>query len=682
MEPLFNPWRSIWRRGVNAQPLLDQLDALTALRSKGNEILPAIPRTLDRRGMRETFKAMHEAYENKSTLSEEQITRWKKAIDPVLEIERWGRWLHLERALQVASRSGDLLFSALLLRSMGEETIRLLVLDFPSNSEYLQFRNTDSACKAWLAGALVAVEPLVQSHESAISPHTPRYFSIALGEKANSSIKEVNKSLNDYVHPNFGSHVLGCFPEESNGITAILSAAVSIYSAFLSMAWASEPVRAAGSPLPETYLTQMPNLQWRIEQRVLKRIRDVLSDPESKDKLDASSFFEWLRQSDGLSESELAALVDADFLSNLEPLLPTDTESKAQNATAALIQSAEHYEFPLRYRGVSVLQVWSIARRADEYLAGQRSDSNGKLELGTAEWLRFTAYALHLSISTSLLKLDLLVGQTAFQVASSNPLGTVFCARSILEILASINWLVDRLESSWEEIVRQVRDGSFNSVALEQIDSDLAVFLTGSKGSLEQHRDWGGSWSISGEASLPILEVVNKSFGDRADIRKIYDITSAMIHGRLMRGVEILSTEISSKNYLANLFRGICVADLACDDDTQMSLRSRAARMSLRLKSLEAAIDGEASSPEALERATLSMDSLLVERHFSGTGSKGDPIKFVDGIPYYEAFSRYCSQFSLDANKRRIEQSGGVFLDAIQEGNRFVYFLPPPIRGN
>jgi hypothetical protein len=628
------------------------------------------------------FTEMYDAYENKSALSAEQLILWKKAIDPVLEIERWGRWLHLEHALQVASRSGDLLFSALLLRSMGEEALRLLVLDFPNNSEYLQFRNPDSALKAWLAGALVAVEPLVQSHESAIAPHTPRYFSIALGEKANSSIKEANKSLNDYVHPNFGSHVLGCFPEESNGITVILSAAVSIYSAFLSLSWAREPIRTVGSPLPETYLTQMPRLQWRIEQRVLKRIRDVLSGPESKDKLDAPSFFEWLRQSDGLSESESAALVDADFLSNLEPLLPTDTERKTQNATAALIRSAEHYEFPLRYRGVSVLQSWSIARKADEYLSGQRSDANGKLEVGTAEWLRFSAYALHLSISASLLKLDLLIGQTAFQVASSNPLGTVFCARSILEILASINWLVGRLESSWEEIVRQVQNGSFNSVALEEIDDRLAVFLTGSKGSLEQHRDWGESWSVSGKDSLGILEVVNKSFGDRVDIRKIYDITSAMIHGRLMRGVEILSTEIASKNYLANLFRGFCVADLACDVDTQMSLRSRAVRMSLRLKSLEAAIGGEGSSPEALERATLSMGSLHIERHFSGTGSKDDPIKFVDGIPYHEAFYRYCSQFSLDANKLRIEQSGGVFLDAIQKGDRFVYFLPPQILGD
>jgi hypothetical protein len=104
--------------------------------------------------------------------------------------------------------------------------------------------------------------------------------------------------------------------------------------------------------------------------------------------------------------------------------------------------------------------------------------------------------------------------------------------------------------------------------------------------------------------------------------------------------------------------------------------------MSLRLKSLEAAIDGEASSPEALERATLSMDSLRVKRHFSGTGIKDDPIKFVDGIPYYEAFYRYCSQFGLDPNKRCIKQFGGVFLDAIQEGDSFVYFLPPPILGD
>jgi len=161
-----------------AKPILDQLDALTAQRSKGNQILPARPKTLDRVGLRTAFTEMHDAYENTSTLSAEQISLWKRAIGPVLEIERWGRWLHLERALQVASRTGDLLFAALLLRSMGEETLRLLVLDFQSNSEYLQFKNPDSACTAWLAGALVAVEPLLQSHESAIAPHTPRYFGL------------------------------------------------------------------------------------------------------------------------------------------------------------------------------------------------------------------------------------------------------------------------------------------------------------------------------------------------------------------------------------------------------------------------------------------------------------------------------------------------------------------------
>lgn len=679
MEPLFNPWRSIWRRSVNAQPLLDQLDALTAQRSRGNQILPAIPKTLDRPGLRETFNAMHDAYENRSALSAEQITLWKKAVGPALAIERWGRWLHLEHALQIASRSGDLLFAALLLRSMGEETLRLLVLDFPNVSKYLEFKTPDAATKAWLSGALIAVEPLVQSHESAIAPHSPRYFSLALGEKASSSLREVNKSLNDYVHPNFGSHVLGCFPEESSGITAILAAAVSIYSAFLSMEWTRETVGFLGKPLPETYLTQMPNLQWRIASRVLKGIRDALSAPDSTDQLDALAFFNWLRQSDGLSEGEKEVFVEEDFLNNLEPLLPVETNNKARNATAALIQSIESHEFPLRFRGVSVLQSWSIARRADSLLTSQRTDLKGPLEVGTTEWLRFTAYALHLAISVSLLKLDMLIGQTAFQVASRNALGTVFCARSILEVLASVDWLIDSLESSWDEIVRQVRHGSFTEVELKKINSDLAVFLTGSKGSLEEHRDWGERWSVSGSASLGMLEVVEKSFRDRADIRKIYDISSAMVHGRLMRGVEILSTEVSSKNYLANLFRGICVADLVCDDDTQMSLRSRAARMSLRLKSLETAMGRGDRSSEALERATLAMDSLQVGSHFSGTGKKDDPIKFADGVPYYEGFYRYCSQLGLDSSKRRLEQSGETFLDAVQAGDKTLYFLPPPI---
>jgi len=655
---------------------MDKLDVLTTERSKGNQILPSIPPKLDRSGLREVFKAMLEAHENNSLVSLKQVDSWKLVIGPVLEIERWGRWLHLERALEVASQSGDLVFSALLLRSMGEETLRLLVLEYPNDSEYLQFKNSDFALKAWVAGALIAIEPLVQSHESAIAAHTPRYFSIALGEKASSSLKAANKSLNDYVHPNFGSHVLVCFPEESNGVTAILAAAISIYSAFLSLPWALNPSKAPGSPLPQKYMAQMSKLRWRIEQRVLRRIQDGRPDLNSKDKLEAPFFLKWLSQPNGLSQTESEAWVDADLLSNLDPLLPVHVGSEPRNPTAELIGSIERSEFPLRFRSLSILQIWSSARRADEFLTSQRATSNGLIEIGTSEWLRFNARALHLAISTSLLKLDLLIGQTAFQVASINPLGAVFCARSILEVLASIDWLVGRLESSWGEIVRQVGQGSFTKVELEKIDQDLAVFLTGSKGSLEQHRDWGESWTVSGKSSLGILEVVNKSFGEM-DIRRVYDVTSAMVHGRLMRGVEILFTEISSKNYLMNLWRGICVADWACDDDVQMDLRSRVARMSLRLDSLEIGVGLGASTPDALERATLSMNSLQIGRHFSGTGSKDDPIKFVDGIPYFEAFDRYCSEFGIDMSKRRIEQSGDVSLDAIQDGDRFFYFVPP-----
>ena len=676
MEPLFSPWRSIWHSSDNVKPLLDKLDVLTTERSKGNQILPAIPPKLDRAELREAFNAMLKAQENNSVLSLKQISLWKVVIGPVLEIERWGRWLHLEQALEVASYSGDLAFSALLLRSMGEEMLRLLVLEYPNDSEYLQFKNSDSALKAWVAGALIAIEPLVQSHESAIAAHTPRYFSIALGEKASSSLKTANKSLNDYVHPNFGSHVLVCFPEESNGVTAILGAAISIYSAFLALPWARNPSQVPGIPMPQRYLAQMSKLRWRIEQRVLRKIQDGRPDLESKDKLDAPYFLQWLSQPNGLSQTESEAWVDADLLSNLDPLLPVPIDSESRNTTAELIESIDHFEFPLRFRSLSILQSWSSARRADEFLTIQRSTSNGLIEVGTAEWLRFNAGALHLAISTSLLKLDLLIGQTAFQVASTNPLGAVFCARSILEVLASIDWLVGRLESSWDEIVRQVSQGSFTTVELEKIDRDLAVFLTGSKGSLEQHRDWGESWTVSGKSSLGILEIVNKSFAE-LNMRRVYDATSAMVHGRLMRGVEILSTEISSKNYLMNLWRGISVADWACNDDAQIYLRSRAVRMSLRLGSLETAIGLDASAPDVLERATLSMNSLQFDKHFSGTGSKDDPVKFVDAIPYYEALNRYCSQFGIDMSKRRLEKAGGVFLDALQDGDSFIYFVPP-----
>lgn len=678
LHPLFESWRSYWLVEPSLVTLLDRLDQLRTTRSRGNFKLPSAPALIDKVKIFETFSEIEASFTSSDPTPLDQLVNWKSSLGPVINLERWGRWLHLEHSLEIASRTGDLLFAALVLRSMGEEVLRLLVLEFPAGSSRLVFKDSLDACAAWRAGVLFAIEPVVRSHKQAVEKDGAQYFARAMGAGGASEIIEVIKSLNDYVHPNFGSHVLAAFPEESNAAKPLLEAASLIYEAFLDLSWTVEEQEIAGVALPDPYVTSIPKIAWRLQNRIIPLVAKELGDTQSDMRVDGDAFIKWLLDSEqlaltlpGLDANDLV------FFESLAPLLAGGNAVGSMDIKARLLLTLQKDAFPLRTRGGSFLRELSVVRFADAHLTTTSNSSSAFPAIGSTDWLKFVAHAVHLAISVSMLKLDMLVAQTAYQLAGQNQLGAVICVRSMLEHLAAVRWLIGRLESSWDNISKRVSSGELSESHLKQIDKALADFLTGSRGGVENDRDWSNGWASAGQNGLGLMQMVDASFGKSSNLSTLYDITSAMVHGRIMRGVEVLSTPRESRYLFKNLSRALFIVDHICQDDIQLDLRSRCLRMTMRLKNVAGAMTVEPHSAQLLERATLSMGTLKPGKHYLGTGTKGDPYRFRVGIPYYEAFYKICPSLGLDPTKRRSAMIEGRLLDEVDGGSESTYFLPP-----
>jgi hypothetical protein len=130
----FPTWRTAWMALDGIAPLLANVDALLRRRARGNHLLPKWDVTL--------------TAELRAGLELEELRRWTDgeppadvsrrpliatslyaAVAPALRAAAWPRWLFLERAFFDGSNTGDLLFSALAIRTMCEEVQRLRCLD-------------------------------------------------------------------------------------------------------------------------------------------------------------------------------------------------------------------------------------------------------------------------------------------------------------------------------------------------------------------------------------------------------------------------------------------------------------------------------------------------------------------------------------------------------------------------
>ncbi len=681
---LFPFWVSKFGKDPEIITLSDQVLELRYRRSKGNHKLPDIQLGSDFWQTFDLYIGMRRAEEGRNNLpvgrAYEAHLICMNIFTPIAHRTFWSRWLYLERALELASLNGDLLFSAIVLRTMAEDVWALLEL---SRFEEALSRTSQDLDKIRKHGDLLFSRflPPLKDFPDLPGSSLPHPFEGHGYEVLRSAFQ----SLNDYVHPNYGSHLLALFPENSRALSVLLRALIAIYGKFFEVPWVEEPLEEPLTELPpvqvrpweeETaYLqeTILPEIQQHRLQRGLASSHD---DP-------APNLKAWIKRSlETQEEVEIAWNVTPDWFEPLRSLAEfvlgwTDHD---QRLYEALIEATQGLGVALPFLD---LLIFAGARRLALELeqlfpAGRPSPDREPLD-----WFKFCIKAIELMLTTTQHKMNIMLWALVRELNDRNPVGSMLAMRSIIEHYAVAIWLGRRLDKAWKEASRHGSAGKLPINDFLRIEEAIAQFLAGTKGTSEAMTAWKEEWKQLG---------LDKAFNLRSASEKglagdvlgfLYNFGSSVIHGRRARGIELCPP--TDKQYrIANLSRALLTADLLCDMKSYLDITVPGSVVIGRMESLHRALSKEHADWKKVIRTVLvPKEKLRKGVDYFGKGTLDDPFTFANGLYYYDMFTRLCRQVGLDNEKRQLIQApDGRFLDEVPDAMGINwYFLTPMSKG-
>jgi hypothetical protein len=230
--PVFAPWRPLWDSALGDRTR--RLDELASERRKGRRLPPRVSPEVLQVVRQEPVQRLLRGAERPT---QREFLRVMAELAPLLRACAWPRWLLLEAALEQASRSGALHVAALVLRTQIEELDALQDVAAVVAPDPKSKWDDDSAIQVlrMLSGRVLprvrlkSAEELVEAAADPASvARRPERLQMAFDE------------LGDYVHPNYGSHILSVRPHSTEAARILVDAFVAVYEAFLSLPWASE----------------------------------------------------------------------------------------------------------------------------------------------------------------------------------------------------------------------------------------------------------------------------------------------------------------------------------------------------------------------------------------------------------------------------------------------------------
>ena len=588
------------------------------------------------------------------------------AVYPILQAAAWPRWLLLERALLDGSQTGDLSFSALVIRTMCEEVQRLHSLDLDASEIRKLAASGDAADQRRFMLFLRMVRANLDEQDDPRGFDRSRWSDLDCTAISPRQLQSAKQALNDYVHPNYGSHIAALYPERAEAGRIILEGIIAAYDAFFAFSWAEQPLPGRGAPIDVAPIESWQNTVRRFTKQVLPRVRDeVLRDIEAgRQSPESLQYYEGRavvasvtsKQADVegvLDDPEIAALVNSlRFSNDVQP------NKKPQRGSGCfrLWEGA----------GEQDILLLAMARKAEQDLTntfpkGMPSKSEQE------RWLRFQCLALALALCLEEVKSAALKTQLIRQTVSRNPLGILLCLRSLIEHRAVAEWPVRYLKFEWAEIGKRVKPGKDLPSHAETLERALARFLAGTKNSVEASLPWtnreiNGRWTL--HLSLP--DAVDRAF-KKDDLRRvIYDIASATLHGRSYRGLDLLK----KKGEGASLARlSIRVLEGLCDPSAKMDLIAPAITLGMKFEHA-ASLGGAATlgSDREVKGAFSHIEDkekLRPERDYKGDGSKENPFSFQRHLQFDVASYKLLKQRGIEIEK--------VEGELIKEGERFLY---------
>jgi hypothetical protein len=87
-------------------------------------------------------------------------------------------------------------------------------------------------------------------------------------------LQSAKQALNDYVHPNYGSHTAALFPERATAARILLEGLIAAYEEFFALSWAEQPLTGPGTPLDVAPLKSWPQTVRRFTKKVVPQVKN------------------------------------------------------------------------------------------------------------------------------------------------------------------------------------------------------------------------------------------------------------------------------------------------------------------------------------------------------------------------------------------------------------------------
>jgi hypothetical protein len=625
---LFQTWREAWCQHREIVTLFHDAEALLRRRNSGNHKYPVPPESVFARAEDAAQTMRHWVNGNLPPASVGPRDEISGAIYdhawPLLRATAWPRWLLLEQAFWDASNSGDLHFAALILRTMSEEIERQHLLDVDRSTFVGLAAST-------LPGERDRFARILECACASIAPLTRDAIDLPSSEDRSerpardAELDRVRTSLNDYIHPNYGSQVVALYPERTTVAVILLTAVVAVYRSFFALSWSEKKPKGGSRPVPVQHLSRSRAAR-DVVSRVLPAARSLL--PE----LEIPSAMDWLTQPHDAAMSVLRS-AEATALFNTLPNAAKDADLGDGSWNGA---------------APNALLNLALARRS-EYLLTREFPNGAPRVQETDRWFSFLSRAIELILLVNEVKEASFKAQLVKQLAQGNALAIELCARSLIEHRATVAAMPERLTRKWIEAARCFQPGGNLPQSVEDMDSTIAKLLAGRRDSREPllpfaTREDGKPITVS--ISLPTL--IADAFEDAPAISKCYDLASAAIHGRIQRGKELLRDRSGNETAHACI-TGLHILDWICNIGEQKKYWYPALQIMLSAK--HAALQsGKVASGESRKARQLMGEyegTFKANKDYTGEGTKAAPILFRTHIPYYSAMRRFHQQMNI-----------------------------------
>jgi hypothetical protein len=649
--PLFARWRRIWDAAMVAEAR--HIDLLAGARNNGRSSPPVVTAAVLRRVTSEQCKLLLRGELSAGTAVHALGELW-----PLVRAAVWPRWLLLEAALNDASESGGLHLAALALRTQIEELDALLPLgrlDAMLQSGAIDEATIREGIDVLRARVLpqtlpkMEAELLLPANETRSSPRSEH-------------LQRAFDALGDYVHPNYGSHVLSVRPHSVEAARILVEAFAAVYESFLSLPWAQEkdPDTAGGSAVPA--LDGRP---------VFERLAEV-----------TPAFIRASGRDDGVGQEELEAVfrnrarTDATLDAEAEQVAtsPQILEAGAIAALRATGAGGDAWPSPLgtagdRMRYAALVQdeqrlVGDAARALAQRGAGQHDAET---------WLALLCSALTFSINMAEFKLTTLGRDAARLLVEKNAIGAALSIRAMLEHHAVVIELGKKLQALWTRMEKVAPRDDRVGASLGDAEKQISRVLAATPESKEISADWRRLWEGT-VRRYHVLEPVKAFDEDHPGFLKIYSLLSHVIHGTIFTGGDLL--EPGGADVVSQMFpRFLIFLSRVCDVDATMDRLAPSAWIAHRLDALRT--DTQPSLGSRVENSRiLDGQKLKPKRDVFGSGTEDDPFRFRRGLVYHEAYGRFLRQEAIAVQARQVHMfASGVGDEVHTEDGRKIYFL-------